>query len=209
MKKTKQKILRKSKELFNNNGVSNVSVREISRVLDISHSNLIYHFKTKHTIIECLHQQMLDQALLLNQEIKNERNILKGLFKSTVIGFKIVYDYRFFMIDLNLIMRENEKLHSTMLHVEGIRFKMYDDLIIKMIEYDLMRKPIFELEYEYLIYQIRIYSDYWVSSSQVYDNGDINLILKKYVKLFLMMFYPYLTNSGKEVFDALKIEFNL
>lgn len=208
MKNIKLKILQKAKELFNNKGVANVSIREISREINISHSNLIYHFKSKNAILDSLHQQILDSAIQLNKEIAIEENILKSLFISTIKGFEIIYDYRFFMIDFNLIMRENQPLHQQIKEIEKLRFTMYEEKIKLMMHQDIIRKEDFESEYSFLINQIRIFSDYWVSSSEVYEKNP-SLSVKKYSKLFLLLFYPYLTEKGKKSFEELLFEFGL
>ncbi|BCN29252.1 TetR/AcrR family transcriptional regulator [Anaeromicropila herbilytica] len=62
---TKNRILEKSIELFNQHGFENVSMRDISESLKISPGNLTYHFKKKTDILDeilnCLkhdHEQM-------------------------------------------------------------------------------------------------------------------------------------------------------
>ncbi len=202
MEDIKLKILDKAKELFNNKGVSNVSIREISREVGISHSNIIYHFKDKNVILNSLHQQILITAIELNQEISKEENTLKSLFISTFKGFDIVYDFRFFMIDFNLIMKENRELHQQIKEVEILRLKMYKEKITKMITEKTLRNEIYKNEYEDLIIQLRVFSDYWVSSSQVYEVNP-QLSIKKYARLFLRHFYPYLTQNGRKKFDKL------
>ena len=51
---TRDKILKTSIELFNNQGVHSVGVREIARALGISPGNLSYHFPKKADIILAL-----------------------------------------------------------------------------------------------------------------------------------------------------------
>ncbi|MEL7118178.1 MAG: TetR/AcrR family transcriptional regulator [Bacteroidota bacterium] len=208
MKDIKTKILEKAKKLFNEKGVAYVSIREISREVGISHSNLIYHFKDKNVLLTSLHQQILTSAIQLNQEISTEENILNSLFISTLKGFEIIYDFRFFMIDFNLIMRENKQLHNQIKEIEKLRFKMYEEKISKMIDEDLIRKETYEKEYEHLITLIRVFSDYWVSSSHIYEENP-QLSIKKYARLFLTYFYPYLTQKGKKSFDDLLSVFDL
>ncbi|MEM6685355.1 MAG: TetR/AcrR family transcriptional regulator [Bacteroidota bacterium] len=208
MKNIKSKILEAAKKCFNDKGVAHVSIREISREVGISHSNLIYHFKDKNALLTSLHAQILASAIQLNQDISTEENILKSLFISTLTGFEIIYDFRFFMVDFNLIMRENKELHTQIKSIEKLRFEMYEEKIIQLIEADMMRKEALAHEYEYLITQIRVFSDYWVSSAQVYEEQP-QLCIKKYVRLFLTYFYPYLTEKGRRSFDALLSEFGL
>ena len=202
MKKTKENILSKSKELFNLKGVANVSIREISRELKISHSNLIYHYKDKNAILDALHHQILASAVLINQEIADEKDALKSLFLATIRGFEIIYDYRFFMIDFNLIMRENEPLHTQIKEIESFRGKMYEEKIQALIQTGDMRTEEFDSEYTHFIKLIRVYSDYWVSSAEVYEEN-AGVWVKTYVRLFLTLFYPYLTPQGKRNFDSL------
>jgi len=208
MKDIKSKILEEAKKLFNDKGVAHVSIREISREVGISHSNLIYHFKDKNVLLTSLHDQILASAIQLNQEISTEENTLKSVFISTLKGFEIIYDFRFFMIDFNLIMRENQELHTQIKAIEQLRYEMYEEKITKMIAEEIMRKEAYAHEYDYLIAQIRVFSDYWVSSSQVYEEHP-QLSIKKYARLFLTYFYPYLTEKGRKSFDELRSVFGL
>jgi len=208
MKKIKETILLKAKELFNDRGTANVSIREIARALGISHSNLIYHFKDKNTLIDVLHRQILERAIALNQEVVKEKNVLKGLFFSTVKGFEVLQEYRFFMVDFNYILSQNQTLHQEILKIEVLRNTMYQDRIDVLIADKIMRKSLFPDEYTNLINQIRVFSDYWLSSAQVYET-DPKTSTAKYAKLFLFLFYPYLTEKGRLDFYDLLEAFNL
>lgn len=200
MKKNKELILEKSLELFNNQGVANVSIRQIASDINISHSNLIYHFKTKNDIIIALHQQLLDKASRLNQETKENTNFIKSLLDSTRKGFEILYQYRFFMIEINHITRESETLKQIFLEVEKIRAFMYKEAITNAVKQGFMREELYKNEYETFIEHIKIYSDSWISSSHIYDATDSKSIIEKYAVLFVKLFFPYLTEKGRQEF---------
>jgi AcrR family transcriptional regulator len=204
MKKNKELILDKALELFNNQGVANVSIRQIAAEINISHSNLIYHFKTKNDIIIALHQQLLDKAQELNKQTKESANFIETLFHSTHEGFRVLYEYRFFMIEIIHITRESEAIKQIFLEVEKIRATMYREAINMAVQLGIMRKELYENEYENFIQHIKIYSDAWISSSQIYDTSSIEQIIEKYSLLFIKMFFPYLTEKGKEDFLKLK-----
>lgn len=55
---TKDRILEKSIELFNNQGVHNVGVRDIARALEMSPGNMSYHFPKKEDVILALMEKM-------------------------------------------------------------------------------------------------------------------------------------------------------
>ena len=197
MKKTKEKILETSKFLFNTEGTGNVSLRQIASEIGISHGNLMYHYKTKNEIIDELHEQMFQQAQKINASLLGENFNLWELFDSLTEGFKIVYEYRFFMIDLNLIMRENKKLNEVFTAVEQTRAIMYQNVFQRSIGFGIMRPEAFSGEYQSLIERIRIFSDAWVSSSEIYDKNKTPVeIIEKYSKLFQNQLFPYLSEKG-------------
>ena len=103
MKKTKRNILQTAKKLFTEHGVANVSIRQIAAEMKISHSNLIYHYKNKQALLEGLHQQLLEAAMEINQNFHQAEKMVRALYESTQTGFRVLYDFRFFMIDLNYI----------------------------------------------------------------------------------------------------------
>ncbi len=203
MKKIKEVILEKSLELFNELGVAEVSIRNIAAAIGISHSNLMYHYKTRQEIIEVLHDQLLERAMDLNEKTRSNDDFISGLFESTEKGFNILYEYRFLMIDLNHIIRENERLKKAFLKVEKIRAGMYQEAISRAIQQGYMRERLYENEYDTFIEQIKIFSDFWISSSEIYDTDGKEIIIKKYAMLFAGLFFPYLTEKGRKGFDQL------
>ena len=61
-KKTREKILDVSLQLFNEKKASNVSTVQISAAMKISPGNLYYYFANKEELIRCLwRERMLDQ----------------------------------------------------------------------------------------------------------------------------------------------------
>ena len=95
---TKEKILEKSLELFNRDGLDSVTVRHIAKALEMSHGNLCYHFPTIDFIIEGLYSQMaveLDATTLSMRTIqrnpsqsftKGESNILRTMYDLSLIS---------------------------------------------------------------------------------------------------------------------------
>lgn len=197
MKKTKKNILQTAKKLFTEHGVANVSIRQIAAEMKISHSNLIYHYKNKQALLEGLHQQLLEAAVEINQNFHQAEKMVEALYESTQIGFRVLYDFRFFMIDLNYIMRENQNLHQVFIQIGEMRDQMYRVVIAKGIEREYMRPAEYADEYEAFIRRIRIFSDHWIASSAIYEDKTADALIEQYTSLFINMFYPYLTKKGK------------
>lgn len=203
MNKKKDLLLHIARGQFTEYGVAEVSLRQIAAEAGISHSNLIYHFPSKNDLIIALHHQLMEKAIALNQQVQTASHPLEGILQSTQIGFAILYEYRFLMIDLPHILRDNKILHNTFLDLEKLRAEMYSIEIQKAVDQNLMRHELYQGEYTGFIERIKIFSDAWIASSAIYDSPKNNNIIEKYVKLFMGFFYPYLTDKGRRVFDEI------
>ncbi|MEL6674822.1 MAG: TetR/AcrR family transcriptional regulator [Bacteroidota bacterium] len=203
MKKTKEKILRTAHRLFNEQGVAQVSLRQIAAAIPISHTNLIYHFPNQQAIIAALHEEILAEALRLNQEVQGESHVLKALFQSARLGFKVLYDYRFFMLDLNLIMRADPVLKEKFVQIEQLRAQMYQEVIDRAVQEKLLREADHPGMWADLIQHIRIYSDYWLASAEIYDSRKPAAVIADHARLLMGLFYPYLTRKGKEDWEEM------
>lgn len=204
MNATKEKILQTALKLYNNQGVASISIRQLAQELDMSHSNLTYHFAGHEEIILSLHDQMLQKAIKLNQELKTEPISLKQFLQNTRVGFSVVYDFRFLFNDLKYICQTFPKVKKVLVAVQEVRAQMYQTLIQDLIANNLMRKENFENEYAHLITLIKIYSDHWLVSSNIYDTLSKQEKIEKYSQLLLSFFYPYLTEKGRREFSGVK-----
>lgn len=203
IKKNKELILLKALELFNSEGFSNVSIRQIATAIDISHSNLIYHYKTKQELAMALHDELLEKSIILNRETKHYENFVEALYNSSLKGFEILYSYRFLMMDLHQLLKDNEALKSSFLQVEKIRSRMYREVIAKCIDEGDMRPELYRGEYTFFIEHIKIFSDAWITSSQVYhEDMEATQRITRYADLFVRLFFPYLTEKGQQAFDT-------
>jgi|JI10StandDraft_1071094.scaffolds.fasta_scaffold05127_6 AcrR family transcriptional regulator len=205
MNKTKQKILNKALEIYNRDGVSNVSIRQLSKDVGISHSNLIYHFSTQEEIILGLHELLLQKAIELNKNLVQNESPLQSLYSTAITGFTIVYDFRFFFHELQYICKTFPKVKEVLRQVEKVRYMMYKKAIEDMIASDLIRSEEFDGEFDDLIVRIKIYSDHWLESSSIYDNLSNEEKINKYSYLLIQHFYPYLTENGRNEFKKIQI----
>ncbi|MEM9983512.1 MAG: TetR/AcrR family transcriptional regulator [Bacteroidota bacterium] len=197
MGKTKDQILNTALNLFNEQGVADVSIRQIASAMGISHGNLIYHFKHKSEIIQALHEALLTRAIQINERIDREDFDLLHLYKTTLRGFAAVYEYRFFFYDLLYIANNDPLLGKTLREVEKLRAQMYREVIALSIQRGLMLPEAYSGQYEDLITWIRIYSDHWLSSAAMYDSESAEVIIEKYARLLVKQFYGYLTPVGQ------------
>ncbi len=130
--KTKQKILDKALELFNSNGVMNVSQRDIANDLGISQGNLTYHFEKREDIILALYNQMVKQNEMdLVTEPSATKKDLLNYSKRLMTNY---YQYRFIFINLVDIFSHYPAIKKHFLDISVVReqeFLNWIQLLVK------------------------------------------------------------------------------
>jgi AcrR family transcriptional regulator len=110
-RRTAERILEVTLELFNRFGEPNVSTTLISSELGISPGNLYYHYPAKDELINSLFERY-DKALgELLQASDGVRNVEDAWFFLHSL-FEIVWEYRFLYRDLNDLLSKNRLLET-------------------------------------------------------------------------------------------------
>lgn len=204
MKNTRNKILSAAKKLFNTEGLNNVTLRQIAQELQISQGNLNYHFKLKEDILEALYfnlvAEMDEQISGMNTQYAN----LKSFYESSKLSMEIMYEYRFILIDFSFIMNANSTVKSHYSGLQKIRLNQFQQLFTELIAGGLMRPPEFENEYPRLYERMNIVGDGWINA---YTTFGIEKSVTYYSDLLFETIYPYLTDTGKKEYVAIKNQF--
>jgi len=209
MSDTKQKILNAALNLYNQSGVSNVSLRQIALEAKISHSNVIYHYPGHEELIFGLHEILLSRAIEINNKVESTSLSLIELHHSTKKGFSVVFDFAFLFNDLQYICNSYPRIKEVIVSIEKTRSVMYKNVINQLISQKWMRAEEFHHEYSQLINLIKIFSDHWIVSASIYDDLTKEEKIDKYSYLLMTYFYPYLTPMGKEEFNKIRISVHM
>ena len=110
-RRTAERILEVTLELFNRFGEPNVSTTLISAELGISPGNLYYHYPAKDELINSLYDRY-ERALneLLNAS-DNVRDVEDAWFFMHSL-FELIWQYRFLYRDLNDLLSKNRRLET-------------------------------------------------------------------------------------------------
>lgn len=201
MNKTKQKILIKSLKLFNDNGITNVSLRTIADDIEISVGNLQYHFKKREDIIEALYFELvkkLDGIFLTSPE-----DLIKSFLDISVEMISTLYDYRFFLLDFVSITRNNPKIKKDYSELSKRRELETLQLIGILIQQGLFREELLKGEYSSLFKRIEIISNFWFSSVLIQADTLSKESIQEYTLLVSQSIYPYLTDEAKSKYAKL------
>ena len=110
-RRTAERILEVTLELFNRFGEPNVSTTLISAELGISPGNLYYHYPAKDELINTLfdrYEHALNDLLNASDGVRNVEDA--WFFMHTL--FELIWQYRFLYRDLNDLLSKNRRLET-------------------------------------------------------------------------------------------------
>ncbi len=186
--------------LFNDEGVSQVSVRRIAQELGISHGNVDYHYKNKGQILWAIHDRM-------------RREMEHAVFPSAPDGLahfdrliKWVQSfqraYRFFYQDLVEITRRFPLVARRHRDTYERRRDEQENLFRNYIARGLMRPEVVGSGYPALYHTMWMVVTFSASERWIFPDG----LPRHHVRSQLWnLLLPYLTDSGMKEYEGLGV----
>ena len=110
-RRTAERILEVTLELFNRFGEPNVSTTAISAEMSISPGNLYYHYPAKDELINALvdrYERSLRELLGAADSVRN----VEDAWLFVHMMFELIWNYRFLYRDLNDLLSKNRRLET-------------------------------------------------------------------------------------------------
>jgi AcrR family transcriptional regulator len=111
-RRTRERILELSLQLFNTYGEPNVNTTIIAEEMRISPGNLYYHFKNKDDIINSIFQQFEREIDRLLTVPEDRRPNVEDAWLFLHVLFELIWSYRFLYRDLNDLLSKNRRLET-------------------------------------------------------------------------------------------------
>lgn len=199
---TKEKILAKALELYNEKGYNTITTRHIAAELSISPGNLHYHFKHSEDIIKILFSELIVKMdELLNEMKKKENKILKDLYDFTFSTCEIFYSYRFIFVNFVDILNNIPEIES---QYEGINFSRKEEfhlIFSDLQKNNIFRKNVPEFITDCLTEQIFIIADNWLTHNRLISKFDKEKAIHHYTLLQMNLFYPFLNEKQQKLYE--------
>ncbi len=159
-KKTYQKIITASLELFNLDGERHVSTNHIAAYLNISPGNLYYYFHNKEEIILQLFRQYRQDSI--NQlSLQDKHETLTDLVNYFRSAFSLMWQYRFLFQDTTTLERNRQLSQEYFTFSEGEMGPIIQEHFISLIQTGVLKMS--EEQIKLCIMNIWIITKYWFS----------------------------------------------
>ena len=196
--KTKEKILASALKIFNANGIRGTTARHIAADLGISPGNLHYHYKHTEDILIALFNQLVKDSdvIIVDYYNRSSTELLIGIDQLFIEIFQLMNTYKFFFlnfVEIGLWIPEISRSYAQLLNRRQKQFlKYYKELV----EQGILRKNISEKSLTYLLKNIFIVSDFWLSQNILINGKQDDVDQEEFLRHLQAMIYPYLENQG-------------
>lgn len=196
---TKEKILVTALELFNEQGIDVITIRHIAKEMGISHSNIQYYFKNADDIIYTIYAQHIEAMNELPVFANDPAAGLSMLRESVTTILQHIYRYRFIYIHFVVITRRMPEIKKIYAQRFSIRRRQLLRLFENYREQGIAREDIPGEVWESLIRSFYLIGDFWISANELTTGLKGKKAVSYYARLLEDLFYPYLTEKGKQL----------
>jgi AcrR family transcriptional regulator len=165
-RRTAERILEVTLELFNRFGEPNVSTTLISAEMHISPGNLYYHYPAKDELVNTLcarYEKRLNELLHASDDVRDVEDA--WFFLHTL--FELIWNYRFLYRDLNDLLSRNRRLETQFQEVLRNKTRALGSMLDSMNRSGALR--IDSREVEVAATTMVVVLTYWLSFEYVRD----------------------------------------
>lgn len=190
-------------QLFNKEGMSNVSMKQLADNMGISAGNLKYHYNTKSDLLEALYEDMYTVTL----DYILPKNTYLTLFHLEEMMGKfdaLQQEYAFFFNDLVNIIKTHPTIAKRYEAGNIERFKAARKLLDYYIETGRMKKTHGLVDFDQVIYAIWMLSTFWQSQKIAINNPNYKVNQTSSISLLWQLIIPHLTEKGIEEYQQMR-----
>ncbi len=192
---TRDRIKTKGKELFNQQGVLNVTLRNIAQELQISYGNVTYHFPNKSKLLEALYEDMNMQLMRLQSQHQVGDNLLTYFLKLPDYNFDITIDYIFFYKDFVELKRNHPEFYEKVEAANLFRRTKWMEMLRILQHQKFLRENLKNEDLDYIIELSVGIRMFYFQSTEI-EQIQRSIFKEKVNRLLL----PYLSENGIQIY---------
>lgn len=193
---TQDKILDKALELFNEQGIEYVGLRELASVLQIRVSNITYYFPTKDDLVYALSLELSKK----NAEIITERESLtmQAFLQMLHQVFLNHVTFRCLLLSVVHLMKQNKHLAAAYKNTQTQRTATIKSNLKVLVETHVLNE-MDETDMEFLVSGISLISRFWISEAAIsFRELSTEQQIRHYITLITKLLMPYLSKKAKK-----------
>jgi AcrR family transcriptional regulator len=193
---TREKILDKALEMFNERGIEYVGLRELAGILEMRVSNITYYFPTKDDLVYELSQELSRKNSAIMVEDKNMT--MNDFLQMLRQVFENHYQFRGLLRSFVHVMTQNKLVLSAYKKIQDNRKST-----IASNFHALAGSGYLKIENEeqlnFLVSTISMISRYWISEAAMFAmHLSREQQIRQYFLMIINLLWPYATAKSKK-----------
>ncbi len=193
---TREKILAKALEMFNERGVEYVGLRELAVLLGMRVGNITYYFPTKDDLVNQLSidlNKLNSEILIVDKEI-TLISFLEMFKKASLIQLK----YKGLVLSMVHLLTQNKVILARHQQTQIDRNIILTENVDRLIEAGYLKIDT-GVRKEYLIQTIGLIARFWISEAAIsFQQLSQEEQSNNYILIIVNMLSPYLTQKGAD-----------
>jgi len=199
---TKEKLVSRALDLFNENGIEYVGMRELAADLNMRVGNVTYYFPTKDDLVMELINRLADL---------NSKTI--GPASSSIFDFLSMYDrvfnnqyqYRCLLLSFVHLASRHPVFAGNYAATEARRREALRSHITTMMQNNSLSSSLTAEHVGLIVSHITLISRFWLSEARLsYVNWTLEQTKAHYLNLLGELLIPYATDKGRKQVDAFR-----
>ena len=196
---TKEKVVSRALELFNENGIEYVGMRELAADLNMRVGNVTYYFPTKDDLVIEIINRLRDlNSKTIGSDCSSIFDFL-SMFKQI---FNNQYQYRCLLLSFVHLVSRHPLFGNNYAATEAKRREALRSHVTSMMKNGCLSPALIGHQMEYVVSHITLISRFWLSEARLsYMNWSIEQTKAHYLNLLSDVLQPYATDEGKKQID--------
>jgi AcrR family transcriptional regulator len=203
-KNTKELILDSALQLFNSRNIDQITIRDVAMKANISHGNLQYHFPNIENLVESLYNRLVAELDEQFHKMTGQEISLTVLNASSAVTFRILYKYKFLMLDFVSVMRKSKYIRDHYRNLYKMRKDQFRMVLQWMLKEGYLKPEPYPGHYEKVIEQLFIIGDFWIASAEILFEGKEKHKIDHYTDIINQVLLPYFTEKTLKELALLK-----
>ncbi len=204
--KTKEKIIFKAVEAYNQHGMANVTSRFLANELGISHGNLEYYFPTKEDLLLAIYQKMRKNISAAYANIDENTDPMLHFHRLLLHLENFQAKYSFFNLDVLEITRNYPKIKVLLDKTFLLRKEQIKMVYDRFTSFGYLKEELLSGMYLRLLHTIRVLITFWKPQEEVmpgYKEDEHNR-MSFYIWSLVV---PHLTPKGLRAYNTVILHY--
>lgn len=196
--KTKLRILETALALFNRFGFVNVTLREVSAVLNISYGNVTYHYPNKEQLLTAIYQAYVDALVELSDAVGEHPDKLLQMLAAPAATFALSLKYRFLFVDYLELQRQYPDFMAEVHQKQQQRKQWWKAQLFELQQSGILRQDMGSESFDFLMELSGLVRTFFFLHVP-FEVDDWAQLQQKYVQQVNAVIWPYLTENGLQL----------